>query len=722
MKKEHTGQSGQSPSEKTLAASELRYRRLFESAQDGILILDADTGMVVDVNPFLTALLGYSHIEFLGKKVWELGFFKNIAANEHKFLELQAKEYVRYEDLPLETAAGRKIDVEFVSNVYLVEGKRVIQCNIRDITERVRSDTYRRMTHEILSILNESGDQDQAVLAVMTILKSYTGFDAIGIRLQNGNDFPYHSQDGFSPDFLQTENSLVEHGRDGGVCHNADGTICLQCTCGLVLSGKTDPANPLFTKGGSCWTNDASTLLGIADGDDPRYHPRNQCIHQGYASVALVPIRDRHHIVGLIQLNDRRKGCFTLQSIEQFEQIAAHIGSALMRKQAEAEATALTGQLHQAQKMESVGRLAGGVAHDFNNLLMGIMGYTELCQEEIEPSHPIREWLDGIADATRRSADITRQLLAFARKQIIAPRILDINDTITGMLKLLRQLIGEDINLTWRPGANVYPVKIDPSQVDQIVANLSVNARDAIADNGEIMLQTGNIDINAGDCASHPEAVPGTYVVLTFRDNGVGMDSETLANIFEPFFTTKEIGKGTGLGMATVYGIVKQNNGFIEVSSTPAAGTTFKIYLPKAGAAPASITAARRPATPHGNGETILLVEDEKTVRETCSLFLKKLGYQVLTAETPGAALSLTARHTGDIHLLLTDVIMPLMDGQQLAQQLHKTLPELKFLFMSGYPADVVARRDVLEADSAFIAKPFSRADLARKVRKLLDA
>lgn len=707
-----------------LAASELRYRRLFESAKDGILILDAETGMVVDVNPFLTTLLGYSHAEFLGKNIWELGFFKNLAANEEKFRELQARDYVRYEDLPLETTTGRKIDVEFVSNVYLVEEKRVIQCNIRDISDRVRAASYQRMSLEILRILNEPGDQDHTMQAVITTLKGQTSFDAVGIRLQNGNDFPYYFQDGFAPEFLATENTLVERDANGGVCRDRDGNISLECTCGLVLTGQTDPANKLFTPGGSFWTNDAGPLLHLPAADDPRRKPRNECIHQGYASVALVPIRSKDKTVGLIQFNDHRKGCFTLESVEQLENIAAHIGSALMRKQAEAEADRLADQLRQAQKMEAVGRLAGGVAHDFNNLLMGIMGYTELCLEQAGIDHPMREWLDEILHTAKRSADITRQLLAFARKQVIAPRILDLNDTVAGMLKLVRHLIGEDITLSWHPGANLHPVKIDPAQVDQILANLCVNARDAIAGNGEIMIKTANAVFTDDDCAHHPERVPGAYAVIDFSDNGCGMAKETLAMVFEPFFTTKAVGKGTGLGLATVYGIVKQNNGFIDVSSTPGKGTTFKVYLPRAAGVTAGTTGTpeAKPKSPRGKGETVLLVEDEITLRTTCGLFLNNLGYNVMTAATPEDAMKQAVLHPEDIQLLLTDVIMPGMDGQRLAEHLSRLQPGMRVLFMSGYTAEVISSHGVLDEGMNFLAKPFSSDDLARKVRAVLDA
>ena len=381
----------------------------------------------------------------------------------------------------------------------------------------------------------------------------------------------------------------------------------------------------------------------------------------------------------------------------------------------------LESQLRHAQKMEAVGRLAGGVAHDFNNLLMGIMGYADLCRAQIAPGHPIREWLDEIKLTAERSAEITRQLLAFARKQVIAPKVMDLNDAVAGMLKLLRRLIGEDIDLAWLPGANLRPVRLDPSQIDQVLANLCVNARDAIAGVGRITLETWNATIDADYCARHVEARPGEYVCLAVSDDGCGMDSETQAHLFEPFFTTKGIGKGTGLGLSTVDGIVKQNNGFIYVYSEPGKGTTFKIYLPQVTKTVMEEVPDAAAVVPKGRGEAVLLVEDEKSLRVTLSAFLEALGYKVLVAETPGEAVETAGRHPGKIHLLLTDVVMPGMDGRQLAQRFESVRPDLKVLFMSGYTADVIAQRSVLERGVAFIAKPFTHDDLARKVHEVLE-
>jgi len=390
------------------------------------------------------------------------------------------------------------------------------------------------------------------------------------------------------------------------------------------------------------------------------------------------------------------------------------------QKQAEAEKEKLQAQLLQAQKMESVGRLAGGVAHDFNNMLNIILGNTEMAIEDMAPDDPVHKNLGEILSAAKRSADITRQLLAFSRQQIIAPKVLDLNDTIESMLNMLRRLIGEDIDLAWRPGANIRQVRMDPSQIDQILANLCVNARDAIANVGKITMETGNTTFDSDYCATHSGFVAGDFVVLAVSDDGCGMDQETISKMFEPFFSTKDIGKGTGLGLATVYGIVKQNHGFINVYSEPDQGTTFRIYLPQYGAETDNPEKKTADKIDLGKNETILLVEDELSILRMTRMMLERMGYTILAAGTPGEAISLAQEHAGEIHMLMTDVVMPEMNGRDLAKTLLSLYPNLKRLFMSGYTANVIAHHGVLDKGVQFIQKPFSKQDLAIKIREVL--
>jgi PAS domain S-box-containing protein len=382
----------------------------------------------------------------------------------------------------------------------------------------------------------------------------------------------------------------------------------------------------------------------------------------------------------------------------------------------------LESQLYQAQKMESVGRLAGGVAHDFNNMLSIINGYAEMTIDMLDPGDPARKNIREIHSAGMRSAEIVRQLLAFARQQTIRPVNLDLNDTISGMLKMLQRLIGENINLTWHPGNNLWPVKIDPSQVDQIMANLVVNARDAISDVGKLTIETKNVVCDEEFCKVYTNFIPGQYAMLAVSDDGCGMEKEIQENLFEPFFTTKETGKGTGLGLSTIYGIVKQNNGLINVYSEPGTGTTFKIYLPrhkteKGSDIPANTSSEDMPT----GSETILLVEDETPILQMAKTTLEKLGYTVWTAESPKHALELAKKYNGKINLLITDVVMPEMNGHDLALRLAANNPDLKTLYMSGYAADVVSHHGILNEDVLFMQKPFSIRELAKNVRKAIE-
>ena len=375
--------------------------------------------------------------------------------------------------------------------------------------------------------------------------------------------------------------------------------------------------------------------------------------------------------------------------------------------------------LRQSQKMESVGRLAGGVAHDFNNMLSIILGNTEMILEDSGPESPFISNLKEIQKAGERSATLTRQLLAFARKQTVSPEVMDLNTTLEGMLKMLRRLIGEDITVTWEPGPDLWPVRIDPSQMDQILVNLCVNARDAIEDVGKISIQTGNMTF-AGMSGPAPEDLsPGDYVRIMVADTGCGMDKAVLDHLFEPFFTTKDVGKGTGLGMATVYGIVKQNKGGISVSSQPGEGAKVMIFLPRYHETSHRTGQEKAVETVPKGSETLLLVEDEPAILKMTALMLERLGYTVLKAGGPAEAMSIGESYSGTIDLLMTDVVMPEMNGWDLARKLLGRFPDLHCLFMSGYTADILS--GVMDKGMKFIRKPFTMKDLAIKIREALN-
>jgi two-component system, cell cycle sensor histidine kinase and response regulator CckA len=512
--------------EAALRVSEIRYRRLFEAAKDGILILDHATGSIVDVNPFLEGLLGYPSRRLLGEKIWDLGFQRDAAASKLMFKELQDKGQVRYENLPLQTRKGLTAEVEFVSNVYEVDGRKVIQCNIRDITERVK----------VAKELEKSQEQ-----------------------------------------FLQ------------------------------------------------------------------------------------------------------------------------------------------------AQKMEAVGRLAGGIAHDFNNLLTVINGYSDLILQSASPDDPHRRHLEEVKRAGERAAGLTRQLLAFSRKQVVMPTVLDLNAVVKGMQNMMQRLICEDVEFVVNFAKPLGPVKADAGQIEQVIMNLVVNARDAMPRGGKLTIETANVDLDESYAAAHAGVAPGKYVMLALSDSGCGMDEETQSHIFEPFYTTKEQGKGTGLGLSTVYGIVKQSGGHVSVSSEVGRGTMFKVYLRRMDEPGAADADESGNSIPVSGTETILLVEDEPGVRSLVQKTLRANGYAVLAAGGAVEAQALAARHAGTIHLLLTDVIMPGLNGKELAERLHALRPDMRVLFISGFTSDAIAQHGILDEGVAFLPKPFTPLGLLLKVRRTID-
>jgi PAS domain S-box-containing protein len=625
-----------------LQDSEKRYRRLFESAKDGILILDADTGKVVDVNPFLLQLLGYSYNELCGQHIWELGVFKDIAASKDAFNVLQDNEYIRYDDLPLETHDRKPIAVEFVSNVYLVDHHKVIQCNIRDITAQKRAKTERK---RLMAAIEQTGEA-----IVIT--------DAQGV-IQYVNP-AFELMTGYTPEEAIDRNT------------------------NMLKSGEQDDQ---FYR--NLWTTISSGRLWTGR----MVNKRKDGTHYT-EETSISPVRDASgQIVNYVAVK---------------RDLTEHLR--------------LSAQFYQAQKMEAVGLLAGGVAHDYNNMLTVIVGYAELALAKVNPSQSLYADLEEIIKAAKRSTDITRQLLAFARKQTITPVVLDLNQSVESILKMLRRLIGENISLVWLPSVEICPIKIDPVQIDQVLANLCVNARDAIAGVGQVTIETRTAIIDEDYCVFHPGFLAGDYVMLVISDDGCGIDKEAIDQIFEPFFTTKEMGRGTGLGLSMIYGIVKQNNGFINVYSEPGKGTTFRIYLPRhSGQAIAEQREIVAEIVP-GHGETVLVVEDEPTIMTMTEMMLEKIGYRVLAAGTPGEAIALAEEHGREIHLVITDVIMPETSGRDLAKQLQLLYPGMKILFMSGYTADVIAHQGVLDAGVNFLQKPFSMMDLSVKVQEALRA
>jgi signal transduction histidine kinase len=463
-------------------------------------------------------------------------------------------------------------------------------------------------------------------------------------------------------------------------------------------------------------------------GEDPRTIPAQQEALRKYRAYLGVPLKVGEQVVGVLNIGTRRDAGFSTADLAIAVAFAAQgsVGFENSRlyqevQRAFEELTQTQDQLVQAQKMESIGQLAGGIAHDFNNLLTVITGRSQLALRDLPTDHPHRRTFELIEKTAERAAALTRQLLAFSRQQVLQPRVLDLNAGVSGLAPMLQRLIGEDIEFVVVAASDLGRVKADPSQIEQVIVNLAVNARDAMLQGGRLTIETANAEVDEGDERRLVGVPPGRYVLLAVSDTGHGMDAATQARIFEPFFTTKEKGKGTGLGLATVYGVAQQSGGHIWVDSEPGQGATFKLYLPRVNEA-VETEAARPPAVVGERGsETILLAEDDEEVRAVAGETLEAAGYVVLPAANATEILGLTADGSRRIHLLVTDVVMPQVSGRELAERLAAAYQDLRVLYISGYTDDAIVRHGVLEEGTAFLQKPFTPEALLRKVREVLD-
>jgi two-component system, cell cycle sensor histidine kinase and response regulator CckA len=626
-----------------ISASEAKYRRLFETAQDGILILDAHSGLITDVNPFLVHLLDYSREDFIGKALWDIGPFKQIQASKAAFRQLLDQEYVRYDNLPLEARSGRLVSVEFVSNVYGVNGASVIQCNIRDITARRRTEEELLKSEERFSkafrlsplAITISTERDGRYLDVneaFLLMLGYKRSDVIG---RTAPDLGFWV---LPPHRLEMVRKLEEGGRVRGF--------------------------------------------------------RTQYI------TCKGEIREAEVSAELIELEGQACVLAITRDITESQHLEA--------------------QFRQAQKMEAVGRLAGGIAHDFNNLLSVIIGYSDLSMSLVVPGSQVSRNLEQIKAASNRAVLVTRQLLAYSRQQVVFPKILDLNEVVQNLTTLLQRMVREDITISFRPTIPIGSIHADPGSIEQVLMNLVVNARDAMPGAGEIVIETGHAELDEHYVSNHPGSHTGQHVVLVVSDTGCGMEEEVKSHIFEPFFTTKGIGQGTGLGLSTVYGIVKQCGGSVWVYSEPGKGTTFKIYFPRVAGKAERLVQSNAEAVFPGGSETVLVVEDDGPLRDMVLRMLQDAGYRVIEARNAKTALDIVKTSDPVIDLLLTDVIMPGKSGAELLEEAKLICPGLHSLFMSGYTGDLVVVRGGVLPEAGFLEKPFTRSSLLKKVRSAL--
>ena len=756
-----------------LRKSEALFKGLFEYHATIQLIINPDSGNIIDANDAAVKFYGWTRKRLQQMRIQDIN---TLPPEEIKQEMEKARTNNRfYFEFRHRRADGSNRDVEVFSSKIEAKGKDLLHSVIHDITARKHAEQALRENEDLLSSIYRAAPtgigvvRNRILLTVNDRICEMTGYrqeSLIGksarILYPDDADFEYVGREKYRQISERGTGTVETHWqrRDGQVID--------------VLMSST-PINPQDLAAGVTFTALDITERKKAETELRRSHQTFLTVLDGIDATIYVADMNSHEILFMNKhMIDTFGGDFTGRLCYEAFRVESRpcghctndrlldadgqptsvcvweakdplsgkwyinhdraiqwVDGRMVRlqiasdvtiiKEMEQERKRIGEQLIQAQKMESVGRLAGGVAHDFNNMLGAILGYTELGMLEVNPTDPTHEILKDIQKAGQRSVDLTRQLLAFARKQTVAPKVLDLNETLEGMLKMLRRLIGEDIDLTWLPGKDLGRVRMDPSQIEQLLANLCVNARDAIHDTGKITVETGAVTFDETDCAAHAGLVPGEYVLLAVSDNGCGMNAETLSHLFEPFFTTKEVGKGTGLGLATVYGMVKQNNGFIDVHSEPGQGTAFKIYLPR-NTTETGRTTKNDTAQPAARGhETILLVEDEPMILDITIKMLERQGYTVQAAATPGEAIRLAREHAGEIHLLMTDVVMPEMNGKALAKNLLSLYPNLKRLFMSGYTSDVIAHHGVLDEGVQFIQKPFSVQTLAVKVREVLD-
>jgi len=646
ISQQKSAETAHNKAQQALEDSETRYRRLFETAKDGILILDFKTGQIADVNPFLIEMLGYTHSEFVGKKLWEIGPFKDIPASRSAFSALQTKGVIRYEDLPLETKDGRRINVEFVSNVYPVDGTQVVQCNVRDITERVQAEAALKIS--------------------------------------------------------ETHHRSVFEGAVHGIYRG-------------TLDGRFLDVNPALVA--MLGYSSTEEVLKLSVSQDVFAEPEEglRLLHKWQVTAEIeeeVQWKRRDQRLITVRLSGRVLGS-EHQRPAGLEVIAEDV----------TERRALEEQLRQAQKIEAVGQLAGGMAHEFNNYLGIVLGYSELLLEEAGTTEGLRRNVAEIKAATQRTASLTRQLLALSRRQVLEPKVLDVNAVVWETHKLLRRLIPGNIDLVPVLEPNLQQVKVDPAQIQQILINLVVNARDAMPQGGKVVIETANVELDEEYGGRHIEVRPGRYVMLAVSDNGSGIDEQTQARIFEPFFTTKQKGKGTGLGLSTVYGIVRQSGGHITVESALREGSRFRIYLPPTAVTELKVEDETPPLETEilSGTETVLVVEDEPALRRLISVSLEKRGYTVLAAEDGSEAIRILENNPGEIDLVVSDIMMPKLNGLELRKKATLLRPDMRFLFISGYAEDTIGRTAHLPQDAGYLEKPFLPIELARKVRALLN-
>jgi PAS domain S-box-containing protein len=706
---------------------------MFNTSPDAVLVTRVKDGYFVNTNDGFTAITGYTRADVIGKTSLDINLWGKPAEREQLFTALTEKGFCDNVEALFQRKDGSQLSAIIFAKIIKLQGADHIISVTRDITERKKRDEYIEMGREVLQILNRAEDLQKSVQRVIETLKTRTGFDAVGIRLQDRDDFPYFSQQGFSDDFLRTENTLVERDAGGGLCRDKYGNVSLECTCGLIISGKADPSNPIFTSGGSFWINDSFPLLDLPAKDDPRHHPRNQCMRKGYASISIVPIRNKDRIIGLIQFNDRRKGCFTLETVELLEGIASHIGEALMRKQAEADKGKLEAQNRQLQKSESLGRMAASIAHHFNNQLGVVIGNLEIAIGGQPKGTPPARSLTAAMQAAWKSANMSRLMLTYLGQSLDKVGPLDISHSCRNILPILEAAIPANVVLKTDFSASGPVINSNPDYMQQILTNLITNAREAVGENRGIIA----LNVKTVSPAEIPvkkrfpidwQSPDKACACLEVTDTGCGIAAKDIDQLFDPFYSTKFTGRG--MGLAVVLGLVNSHKGVITVESKPGSGSTFRLFFPVSEEAlpqnqtaenDRDITISSPSPGKMEEGGIVLVVEDEEPLRKMVAIMLDRLGFSALEAKDGIEALEVFGKHQSEIKLVLTDLTMPRMNGWEALTELRKLQPDIPVILASGYDKAHVMAEDHPELPQAFLGKPYDLAALRVAIKQALE-
>jgi PAS domain S-box-containing protein len=742
-----------------------RFEACFKHALDAMLLLD-DEGRIRDTNPAASRLTGYERGELRGRTLIELSAVPDLEIHEQLWGEFVAAGQQSGE-LSIRRKNGSTVHAEYRMVANVVPGVHL--CIVSDVTDRKRAEEAVRETGERYRTLMEEAPfavevydaggtlrnvnrawermwgarrderlgriralEDPRLEPIRPLLERALAGERVEIpdteipsegRTVCGHAFRIAARDGRQGDLILILDDVTTQRRAEEALRFQ--AMLLDQSSDYIIAASLD-GRVTYVNAALCGAlgKEATELIGTPIQEVFPLDPDEEISDREVIEAAFTD----HHWSGMRTLlhsdGTARKLDIQIKIVKETSgQPSAlfAIGRDTTEQWASSrEKEKLEQQLLQAQKMEAIGRLAGGVAHDFNNIITGIQCYSDIILECLSAQDPLRADVDEIRRAADRAAGLTQQLLAFSRKQVIVPRVINLNQLLDESRKMLGRLIGEDVELSLITDVDLERIKADPHQVEQVLFNIAVNARDAMTDGGKLIVETSNVTMDDAFCSRNPGAVPGDYVLLSIADTGTGMDEDTRRHIFEPFFTTKEKGKGTGLGMSTVYGIVKQNNGYIAVDSAPGEGTTFSIYLPRVDA-PEEERRPSRGEVPFSGDETILLVEDEDVVRRLAKKILTRKGYKVIEADRGGDAFLMSQDYEGRIDLLLTDVVMPNMNGKELLEKIKGVRPEIKAVFMSGYTGDVIVHHGILDAGVEFIQKPFNVESLSRKVREVLD-